>query len=635
MPEQYQPQVDPQVEQVPDVPMAVTPEVMGGGAAEGLGAVGDAASELWRRAKGRADQASALDADNQTTAFLQERLYDSKTGILNQNLDAKSASEAAQKTLGDYEQHVSRVASGLTNPEQRLMFARIADSKRFELEHTVGRWEHEQHARFEDAAHEQAIANTTTSAVQYAKDLASPDPMAREAAHGLIAEQMAKQQALIVDQNRAKGLPADFGVKQAMSATNMSVLDQLLSSGQDQAGKAWYDAHRDEFDAKDLPLATAKVQAGAVSGEAFRNADRLTFTADGALRPELETDAEIAKIEDPKLRAETQTRADQARAHYEKGVNEQETARYNQAYALITNPDNPQGIYDPQVVQLMVGMPPHLVDSLHASALRTAKDPAKFNELSALAATDPDAFLKATQDPKLQGILGREDYAKIQTMQGEITKTGTISGAAGIRTRSDAIDTSLVAGGFGKPNKSSGLTQIDRESPAAKAFIGALDDRIKVQEQIHKRALSPDEIIKIGDEIAIQHAVQPAGSVYGLNPAQPVFALTPEQRDTASRDFAAFNAQNPQQGKVELDDMRAHAETINGIDAGNRLTPDQLSRAYAQRIIGQELAAVGDKTGVARAKARYLAILGENKPPRTRKPTSEEISAMPYNRPDG
>lgn len=595
--DQYEARVTPEVQAGGEMPMAYTPQSLGAGVGQAFQNLGEVATDLHREAVHHADQTAMIDADNQVQSFLNARLYDPKSGVLQQNL-GKDAPAAADQTLSDFDSHAAQVSNGLTSPRQKAAFQRMSQTRRFDLQRQLDQYEHVETTRYANEVDKASIAHAATAAVNNATD---PE---------VVWQNIDLQKAVIADAGKRNRMAPEAIAEQqaeASSATHLGVLDKLVSTGQDRQAKAWYDAHKDELVADDSVRAAKLVQAGSTAGEAQRIVDGLSSLS------EQDAQKRIDQIDDVRLRDEAQRRADQLFAHRQQAENRAQKAAFHDAYGIAQ--DSEMGLADPKVVALMATMEPSQQEWLKTAVIRDVRDPAETRRLSVLAAQDPDAFLKVMQDPTLVAKVGKPSFTQLSAYEKEIREKGSVSNAAGIRGRAETIDDALVSAGFGHENKATGMTQVDRNSPGAKAFMDGLDDRVTNREQALGRALTPKEIKEEADHMVIGAAVAPAGTLWGYKAERPAYALTAEERAGASKDLAAYTKLNPDEGTRAANDIDRHAQSFGNYG----LSADQRNRAFAQAMIGRDAQAAGDVEAYQQAKARYQEILREKAtaPPRS------------------
>jgi hypothetical protein len=624
---QEEARIQPDVSPSAALPLAATPQAFGAGIGEGVQQVGDVAHELHLKAQRMADRSAILDADNQTNQFQYQRLYDARTGLLHQN-PGRNAPALVDQTLADYDKHVSQVSAGLADDRQRLAYQRMANNRRYEMERTLGQFEHNETTRDADEVDQAAIAGATTNAVTAA---GSPVQSPLRPWQQVSTDSIDRIKAVVQDQGERHGLSPDV-VKErqgiAVSQAQLGILHQLVATGKDQYAKGWYDDHRGDFTAQDSPAAARLVEAGSIAGESQRISDEIGRGDDGNYVDRLTLEKRISEDPrlqaDPKLREAVETRTAQQLDHHERAVSESQKAVFDRAYEITTDPDNPRGSYDDRVVAMRAEMTPQQREFIDNANAKSSRNPDLTNQLMVQAAKDPDGFLKTLQDPTMLAQVGRNDYQRLKVAADQIRKTGTIAEAAGILTNREVEDGALRDAGFAVQAKS-GLFEIDRNSPDASKFLSSYNARVTAQEQATGRAASPVERQKIADEMVKQNVVSQPG--FFKQPLQPVYRLTPAQRDAATRNLDDF---------AKLDPLRA-AQMRHGLSTmasglgvpSDRLTPDQYNRAFAQQVIATDLKLSGDRDGAIRAMERAKAILKEAATP----PIPGSVPGIPRGKP--
>ncbi len=592
---QTAPQVSPEVQPSASMPMAVTPNALGAGVGEAIGTMGEVSHKIWYDAKQRADQAAVLDADNQVSAKAETLLRDPKTGLLYQQT-GKDAPAATAQVLGDFDDHVAKTMDGLSNDQQKIAYQRMAQARRYDLQRTLDQYEHGQTEQYAKDVHDQAIAGTVNDAVNHASD-----PEA-------VSDALARQKALVADygKGRLSQEAIDLQTQQHASTTNLAVIEHLASTGNDVAAKQWYDANADSLMAHDRLAADKMVKASSLAGQAQRWTDANVLTSDGELDTRANVDARVRSIADPQLRDEAQRRVDQRfeQAHAEHLDDQRSTMNA----ALKTAQSSPQGVNDPAVVTALTKLDPENADHVRAYFAKDGQihsDPVEVNRLLVQSANDPKAFLDSMKDPALATKFAKPDLETLLSKQQEIQRNGAVSDGPGILSRAQIIDKALSDGGYAITNKSTGLTEIDRNNPGALKLLGAINQRVAAEEQATGKKLSPQRMQEIADQVTIQTAVQGPG----LKRPTPVYALTADQRQSASRDLAEYAKTNPAEAAQLRSNMDDHARRL-GVNASN-LSDDQRNRAFAQYLINRDLRAAGDRVGAEAAAARYSQILTE------------------------
>lgn len=354
--------VDPQVQPSVALPMNAIPEAFGAGVGQVVENIGEELSRRHEIAVQQANHTAHVAANNEDDAFVEAKLYNPKTGILNQPL-GKDAIAGADQVLADYDAHSAKVADSLANEQQKQSYARSRTNRRFQIQRQLDAYAHAETSRYADETDHAALTNTANQAVQQANNV--------EALDGIFQYQA----AIIQDAGQRKGLDKTVVAEQitdAASQTHLDVLRQLSATGQDISANHWYEAHKSELTARDAITAAQIVQAGSLAGESQRIADTIVYDKSGAVETR---EALMAKIRDdkrlqenPKLRDEVDTRINKFLAETRQAEVEKNNATFENAFTIAS--ESAQGLYDPRVVTAMATLPSAQQDQLKARFTR-------------------------------------------------------------------------------------------------------------------------------------------------------------------------------------------------------------------------------------------------------------------------
>ncbi len=496
----YEAKVAPDVQPGVDIPLAVTPQALGAGIGDAVQNLGEVASDIHAKEVDHANRTNVLAADNAQQAFIQARMYDPKTGILNQNL-GKDAPAAVDQALGEFDQSAARVEGGLTNDAQKLHFRQMVTERRLQMQDQLGKYEHAETERYADEVAKGSIANATTMAVQNAND------------PKIVADNIALQRAVIDHRGAAKGLAPEMIEAQqrdAASGTHLAVIQQLVSDGQDLSAKAWYDQNKGDLTGQDLTQATRLVEAGSLAGQSQRIATELLYDKDGNVRPRGEVLAEIQKdprlAKDTRLRDAVDERAQHALGEHAQAKEETQKQTFDQAYQILTDPANTQGIANPKVVAAMATLDPERAQALKNYAAKDGKvttdmhawlaldnvlsDPAKTEEAKAIHLED---YVDKIDGPDLKALKTRIDAIK----QGKTEIQNSDARIADVVK--DTRARNLLAPG--KPGSQEAADAADYEKTVREDCEAAAKEK--------GSPLTRDEIQKVADDNLIQVVTKP------------------------------------------------------------------------------------------------------------------------------
>lgn len=597
MPDQptIQAQVQESVQPSAELPANATPDAFGAGIGQAFANLGDVATRIHRDAVMRANQTAVLDADNQTNAFLNQRLYDPKTGILYQNT-GKDAPGVVDKTLSDFQEHVSKVQSGLVNDEQKTQFQRMSQARAFDLQRQLGEYEHRQTTAYADQTDASAVKLAGDAAVQNA---GTRDP---ELSPDVFIQ---KQRAIIADAGERKGLPPETIQAQmadAESATHMGVISQLLSTGQDQAGKQWYDEHKEELVGPDRERVARMVDAGSNAGTALRVGDALVAPdAKGQMPDREDLMAKIADMKlSPQARELAENRVNTLLDRHERDVRQGQINAANGAMQILQDPENTLGLNDPRITQARLSMSPAewaQVQAMGAKDGRVVTDwrgpgGLAYNDFHARITTPATMAAALGEDipTKYGGILGSGEIKELISLQ-DSARNELKSGKPDERLASAALvrqigsDTLLAHGLQGKVDES---TPGSPGEPNAKNVLAiqyqtALRRAVDARQALDpKTKITPEIIQQEADKLLIKQTIGHEGPGFFGRIANSIY-----DHDIArGSDITGYRFQDPKLAATPLapsEIPKADADAINAqfqARRGRKPRPDEVMALY-------------------------------------------------------
>ncbi len=512
-------QVQPTVQPGVDLPMNATPQAFGAelGQAEETG--GEVATKLHADAVTHANQTMALDQDNKANEWIQQNLHDPKTGLLNQET-GKDAPQAVDRTLADYDAMVSKNSDGLVNDAQKEQYQRMTQLRRLEIQRQLGAYEHVQTTRWQNQTDESAVKLAGDAAIQNAgttDPLLSPDNFIQ------------KQRTIIATSGQRNRLPPEAIQEQmnaAESATHVGVITQLVSTGQDQAAKAWYDDHKEELVGRDREIAAQKVEVGSNAGTALRIGDELVRPNDQGQMPQrADLMTKIAGMNlSPQARELAENRVNRLLAEHEQDVRQNQQTAAQGAMQVLQDPQNNLGLNDPRVQQARLQMSPEQWSQVQAMGRKDGRvltdwrgeGGKAYNDFHAMATTQAtrSAALAIDIPTTYGGIMGDGELKELISLQDGLRREQE-SGkpdeklASATMLRQIGSDT-LVGHGFaGKIDEANPGTP-DNPTPANKFIIDyqnalrrSVDARLAMDPKLKP---TPELIQQEADKLLIKHA---------------------------------------------------------------------------------------------------------------------------------
>lgn len=209
----------------------------------------------------RQDQARVTGAEAQLSDWELKTIYDPKDGALAQT--GTKAFELPDTVKQSWDDAVGSIREGLSTQRQKDAFDRAVVSKQESVFKTVKTHVMGQMRAVEKDNNDSYIANSLQLAVKNADD---PVRISQEIDNTRIHAALAAQsQGMGPDATKAY-------VEVVTSNIHVGVLDQLLASGQDVKARNYFDAAKDEIDAKDLPRVERALEIGSTQGQAQRAA---------------------------------------------------------------------------------------------------------------------------------------------------------------------------------------------------------------------------------------------------------------------------------------------------------------------------------------------------------------------------
>lgn len=582
MPDQLNPSVGPSVQPAADLPMNADARSYSAGVGGVIEQHAEAMTRIHREEVAQANQTAVLDADNKSNAFLNRKLYDPKTGLLNQHL-GKDAIGASDQTLADYDKHVGEVTATLTNPEQKAQYQRSAQAQRFGLERQLDAYAHGETSRYANEVDTASRELARTAAVQNANN---PDE---------VMHQIAKIGAVTIDQGRRNGLSQeaiDAQLASETSATHLAVMTQMLNEGNDQAADAWYKDHKGELTASDAAQAAARVKVGSTVGEALRVGDSLVVpNAEGVMPNRLDLYAKIAGMGlSPQSRQMAEQRVDQLLGEHTKAIAEDQRQAFTAAAQIVQDPSNNLGVNDPRVQQARLSMSPEHWNNLEAMAHHSIPqtDPVVAYRLKvALADPATRATMANTDLTTIPGLDPRSpEFKELANEQAEAIKGLAPKQTGAFQVSERALGIILRGAG------------IKEKTPEADRLGMELERRGREWELANPgKQYPPEQAQKDADALMIDTVLVP-GSVYGSN-AKPIYQLTPDERARASLPASEFAKRDPYRAAQATANLKSRAVKLG-------LTPERVAqagynRALANTLIARDLENAGDHAGAAAA----------------------------------
>lgn len=238
-------------------------EVQGGAFGESLAAgvnrVSQAATEEQTRVKTQNDQLRVIDANSQLEAARDGLLYgrDGKSGV--QNLRGKDAINLPQTFLPEYDKIAQGINDTLT-PDQQRMFAPHVSTTRNALELGLNRYEFQQSQVLANEIYKNSSEQAINSAA-----LNWRDPMALGKARldlkGVVSIKAQHEGWGSIDDPTSI---AGVELQNKMAQLHAGVIDAMLSDGQADKARAYFESNKGEFSGKEQLQVEKQIHGGEI-----------------------------------------------------------------------------------------------------------------------------------------------------------------------------------------------------------------------------------------------------------------------------------------------------------------------------------------------------------------------------------
>lgn len=291
---------------------------------------------LFQEEKRKADDVATTDAYARLSTLKNNLEYDPNTGARTKR--GQDAFGVIDDYSEKFDQGAEEIESNLKNEDQKAMFRQMRAKERLSLTKSLQGHVYNETIRFDNEATQSAITASLNDSVNNYKN------------QGSIQENIARQTALVDAYSERNGLSAD-GRKNMLleshSQTYRSVLERMMTNGEDLLAKEYYSKIKGKMTAKDTIQVEKALEVSSVRGESQRKTDEIMLSSDTV------TDglAKARQIKDPELRDAVVSRV-KSRFSELKAIEKQELdTLYLDAYQrLESNPNaDPVDVIPPSV----------------------------------------------------------------------------------------------------------------------------------------------------------------------------------------------------------------------------------------------------------------------------------------------
>lgn len=263
-----------------------TPEAEGAGVAEAqaqegqaLAGVGAKTAALGEEYFGKIEEEGRRQGDEIAVLNATKQLGQTRSDL---DLKAKAtrgadANGVPDMVEGEFNDSADKIGNALTNPTQKIAFAKVRQSMWMQLNDTVTTHVASQIQQYQGQELQAAVGNSRDFAMQNADN-----PI-------IVGQEMQRQRDLINTHARDLGFGPEETKAQiaaSVSATNVGVIENLLSMGKTKAAAVWFDEAKDQIEGKERLRLSKAVEAGDTQSDALPKADAI-IAAGGSLSDQL------------------------------------------------------------------------------------------------------------------------------------------------------------------------------------------------------------------------------------------------------------------------------------------------------------------------------------------------------------
>lgn len=508
-------------------------EAYGGGAsaarvteaAQGL--IGSA-SKFVEQEKAKADDTASQAAYADLMRRKQRLLFDPKEGALNRR--GKDAFGVADEFGVKFDKEADDIASTLSSPAQRDMFAKIRSQQRVDLTGDLERHTMGESRKFEE--------ETTASAISAARD----EAVLNYAKPGAVESNINLQRSLILDHAQKNGKDAQV-VQQELSKitsqTHSAVIERMLATGRDQDAQAYFATNKASI-THGIADVEKVLEAGSMRGESQRQSDAIVAQHSdmGAAL------TEARKIADPKIRDATTERVKDYFAQQKSAERQQREDlmiaggnAIDQTGDFFSIPDKERALLSPSEKASLMAYAKHKREGTEPEA-----NGERYYDLKTLAATPAarSKFLQMNLREHIGDLTKSEMHEMISIQTSLREKDGKADAILdGYRSDQQIVKDGLLAAGISATPKKG---TADAEKVAA--FHAKVDQQLAVwQKQNGKKA--PNEVVQsIVDNLLIK-GVTEKGTFWDTK--KRAFELAPGE----NLDISATDVPRSERSKIE------------------------------------------------------------------------------------
>jgi hypothetical protein len=461
-------------------------ETFGGGAASGAEGF-KIANDFIQKEKDKADNTATQELYVQLVKKKNDLMYNPTDGALTRQ--GKDSLGVGEEFNTKFEAMADEIEAGANNDTQRELFRKMRSKEGLELnsaleKHTFGEMEKHQDQTYQSlisTLHDDTVQNFGSDPSKIELNLG----MAKSA-----AVEHAKRKGY--DGTQTKALLTDIE-----SQTHSSVMQSLLSKGDDLSAQAYFEKHKGNLSAKDGIHMEKVLEEGSTRGESQRQADEITSKS-GSLKAAYD---QARDIENPKVREATIQRIKEHFTIKESSDQMQRESMTRNAFqalekskgqqmpsesAWLSLDNNQRKAIEERREQLLSGRPARTDMSVWYGLEKMAVDPVDKEKFAKM---DLMVVRPKLSDSDFQGIV------KLQTSLRTGKKDDELDG---LRTKHEILNSAMAAAGIDPtPKEGAGAKKVDD-------FRAIIDDEVRQIQRETGKVVGREQL----EAIARKHLIE-------------------------------------------------------------------------------------------------------------------------------
>lgn len=416
--------------------------------------------------------------------------------------------------LPEWDKSADQIAENIPDEEVRARFKQHAADQRADVNQRLDGWVADQHGQYEAQVLDNGIKTS-----QQAAALNWQDP-------ARVQREVADQAERLRSYQQSNGLPADWAearIQAAASETHGSVIDQMLTAGNDAAAKRYLDEHKGEMSADALVHYGKAVDYGNTQTEAQAATARI-YQPDKSLE---QMEAEADKITDQRVQASAKQRLREMTIAHHQAVDEQGANLLKDGLRIINSDPRGWDAIPPQTLTALNDVDPIRYEALKQRAAQLIRhedittpegNAAWIRARSALSGAMGESARSAALNEdwnKIDGQLSRADSRELHDL---VDKAKTGKDLTSEHTEEEIAATTLALNGYAPHSlNANGTPNLE-----AIAFRNAMRKQLAASKDAGKK-LSPEDIQRTANRLMAPVAT--GAHWYGGDITVPTFML--------------------------------------------------------------------------------------------------------------